>query len=175
MPHDRLDQTAGLAEVLSAISRRLWISEILSASAVALALGAVAWMLVTRAGLAAATAAVLVVVMTMGITAAWLSRIRSRWTARAAAAHWKSRIPRAAMSLSRRRNCCGIPSAPHRRFARECSMTPRKSQAGIAARASYRSGVRLSSPRPGSGCSSPSSRASRSAVHEQGFRQSRRH
>ena len=85
MPRNRPDQTAGLAEALSAISRRLWISAILRASAVALPLGAVAWMVLTRAGLTAATAALLVVVVTMGITAAWLTRIGSRWTARAAA------------------------------------------------------------------------------------------
>ncbi len=85
MPRNRPDQTAGLAEALSAISRRLWISAILRASALALPLGAVAWMVLTRAGLTAATAALLVVVVTMGITAAWLTRIGSRWTARAAA------------------------------------------------------------------------------------------
>ena len=85
MPRNRPDQTAGLAEALSTISRRLWISEILRASAVALPLGAVAWMLVTRAGLAAVTAAVLVVIVTVGIAAAWLTRIGSRWTTRAAA------------------------------------------------------------------------------------------
>jgi hypothetical protein len=85
VPHDRLDQTAGLAEALSAISRRLWISAILRASAVALPLGAVAWMVLTRAGLTAATAALLVVVVTMGIAAAWLTSIGSRWTAKAAA------------------------------------------------------------------------------------------
>jgi hypothetical protein len=85
VPHDRLDQTAGLAEALSVISRRLWISAILRASAVALPLGAVAWMVLTRAGLTAAIAALLVVVVTMGIAAAWLTSIGSRWTAKAAA------------------------------------------------------------------------------------------
>jgi hypothetical protein len=85
VPHDRLDQTAGLAEALSAISRRLWMSAILRASAVALPLGAVSWMALTRAGLTAATAALLVVVVTMGIAAAWLTSIGSRWTAKAAA------------------------------------------------------------------------------------------
>ena len=85
MPRNRPDQTAGLAEALSAISRRLWISAILRASAVALPVGAVAWMVLTRAGLTASIAALLVVVVAMGITAAWLTRIGSRWTARAAA------------------------------------------------------------------------------------------
>jgi hypothetical protein len=85
VPRNRPDQTAGLAEALSAISRRLWISAILRASAVALPVGAVAWLVLTRAGLTAAIAAVLVVVVAMGITAAWLTRIGSRWTARAAA------------------------------------------------------------------------------------------
>ena len=85
MPRNRPDQTAGLAEALSAISRRLWISAILRASAVALPVGAVAWMVLTRAGLTAAAAALLVVLVTIGITAAWLTRIGSRWTARAAA------------------------------------------------------------------------------------------
>ena len=85
MPRNRPDQTAGLAEALSAISRRLWISAILRASAVALPVGAVAWMVLTRAGLTAATAALLVVLVTIGITAAWLTRIGSRSTARAAA------------------------------------------------------------------------------------------
>ena len=85
MPRSRPDQAADLAEALSAISRRLWISAILRASALALPLGAVAWILLTRAGLTAVTAAVLVVVVTTGITAAWLSRIGSRWAARTAA------------------------------------------------------------------------------------------
>ena len=85
MPRNRPDQTAGLAKALSAISRRLWISAILRASALALPLGALAWMVLTRAGLTAATAALFVVVVTMVITAAWLTRLGSRWTPRAAA------------------------------------------------------------------------------------------
>jgi hypothetical protein len=85
VPRDRLDRATGLADALSAISRRLWMSEVLRASAVALLLGAVAWMLATRAGLAGATAGVLAVIVTIGITAGWLSRIGSRWTAKAAA------------------------------------------------------------------------------------------
>ncbi len=85
MPRNRPDRKAGLAEALSAISRRLWISAILRGSALALPLGAVTWMVLTRAGLTATTAALLVVVVTVGITAAWLTRIGSRWTARAAA------------------------------------------------------------------------------------------
>ncbi len=85
MPRSRLDPKAGLAEALSAISRRLWISAVLRASALALPLGAVTWMALTSAGLTAATAALIVVVVTMGVTAAWLTRIGSGWTARAAA------------------------------------------------------------------------------------------
>ena len=86
MPRNRPDQAAGLAEALSAISRRLWISAILRASALALPFGAMAWMVLTRAGLTAATAALLVVAVTIGITAVWLTPHPARAaTARAAA------------------------------------------------------------------------------------------